>query len=148
MVTLADGIYELEQDLVAAGNPWVVRWMLPEAAYVAMRRPRTGTTFTLAQLQNNPARFQPAYARRLESGDVLVVNSYQGRRFNSTDPEGFKGEVIVVDGRFVGAALPITEPGFNFNRPNLGFNSLSVLFELPPVQGIRGIVNPIFAERQ
>lgn len=148
MVTLADGIYELEQDLVAAGNPWVVRWMLPEAAYVAMRRPRTGTTFTLAQLQNNPARFQPAYARRLESGDVLVVNSYQGRRFNSTDPEGFKGEVIVVDGRFVSAALPITEPGFNFNRPNLGFNSLSVLFELPPVQGIRGIVNPIFAERQ
>jgi hypothetical protein len=51
----------------------------------------------------------------------------------------------VVDGPISGTG---ETPGFDFNRPNLGFNRLSVQYELPPVQGIRGLVRPVSAVRQ
>jgi hypothetical protein len=65
-----------------------------------------------------------------------------GRRWDTTE---FFGEVSLIDGRAGGAG---NTPGYDVTRPNLGFNSLSVVYELPPVQGIRGITRPVYAERQ
>ena len=147
MVTEATGVYELirPDPLVDA---WAVNWMLPAEAYTSMRRPRAAAPFTVAQLGDNPLKFRPQYARRLDSGEVLVVNSYLGRLFDTPafplpDREFF-GEIVLLDGRIGGSGLT---PGYDITRPNLGFNSLSVLYELPPVQGIRGIVRPVYAER-
>ncbi len=142
MVCDSTGVYEIVQPTVGSTESWTVQWMLPMEAFVGMRRPRGSGPFSLGQMGNNPQRFQPMYARRFESGDVLVVNGYFGAYFGGAP---FSGEVLVVDGGFGGSGLM---PGYDLSRPNLGFNMLSVQYELPPVQGIRGIFNPTFAERQ
>ena len=142
MVTEASGVYELIQQNLANPDVWDVNWMLPSEAYIGMRRPRIAGPFTLAQIADNPQRFQPAYARRLDSGEVLIVNSYLGKLRDQRD---FFGEIALFDGRIGGAG---NSPGFDVLRPNLGFNSLSIIYELPPVQGIRGITKPVYAERQ
>ncbi len=147
MVTVSSGVYEIVKDDTDPGNPvWRVRWMLPREAYVAMRRPRTAGPFTALDLAGNPAQFRPTYARRLESGDVLLVNNYFGTMFRSTAE--FNGEVVLIDGSFANGGTGALDPGFGVGRPNLGFTALSVKFELPPVTGTRGLVSPVFAERQ
>lgn len=150
MVTTQDGIYELYEELVAGEPVWRVRWMLPREAYVGMRRPQGTGPFPVSQLSGNPADFRPMYARRLDSDDVLIVNGYGGTYIGGTAANPFNGEVALIDGRFLNVAgfTQFNEPGYGLARRNLGFNSLSVTFELPPVQGIRGIVRPVFAERQ
>jgi hypothetical protein len=143
MVTEATGVYELVQpDPVGTPDQWAVNWMLPVEAYVGMRRPRTAGPYTVAQIGDNPLRFQPKYARRLDSGEVLIVNGFLGKLWSGND---FSGEVALFDGRIGGSG---NTPGYDVTRPNLGFNSLSIVYELPPVQGIRGIVKPVYAERQ
>jgi len=150
MITEASGVYELAQpNPVAQPNVWAVRWMLPTEAYRGIRRPRDANDkpgavapLTANDLANNAVGFRPAYARRLDSNDVLIVNRYFGETFNRT---AFNGEIFVVDGGFGGTGA---QPGYDLNRYNIGFNSLSVKFELPPVQGIRGIANPQFAETE
>ncbi|MBX3096479.1 MAG: hypothetical protein KF812_06415 [Fimbriimonadaceae bacterium] len=149
MVTEASGVYELVQPNMANPDVWAVRWMLPTEAYTGMRRPRDanekpGAVAPLSanDLANNAIGFRPAYARRLDSGDVLIVSRFFGETFVRNP---FNGEIFVVDGGFGGTGA---QPGFDLNRYNLGFNSLSVKFELPPVQGIRGIANPQFAETE
>jgi hypothetical protein len=141
MVTDATGVYELVEDLARPGT-FVVRWMLPAQAYTFMRRPRSGPPYDANDLRENPRGLRPMYARRLDSGEVLIVNGYTGTRFNGAI---FNGEVILVDGSFGGT---LNDPGYDLNRPNLGFNSLSIKFELPPVQGVRELLGPVFAERQ
>jgi len=148
MVTDATGVYEIFQpDPVGTPDFWRVGWMLPNQAYIGMRRPRDGAEsptpiadISTGQLGNNPQQFRPFYARRLDSGDVLIVNGYAG---STRTGALYNGEVVVVDGN-----VPIAPnmPGYSTGRYNLGFSSLSVKFELPPVQGIRGISNPVFAE--
>lgn len=148
MLTDATGVYEIAQpDPVGTPDNWAVRWMLPNDAFIGMRRPRDGAekpavigNVNTGQLGSNPQQFRPMYARRMDSGDVLIVNGYAG---SSRTGALYNGEVVVVDGTF--ASAPNT-PGFSLARYNLGFSSLSVKFELPPVQGIRGISNPVFAE--
>jgi len=148
MVSTDRGVFELWERPIGAGpaTRWEVRWMLPTKAYVNMRRSSlTATNFTLPQLGSNSVGFRPMHARRLDSGDVLIVNGYTGTtRIGNT----FNGEIILVNGNFNLGNPDIRQPGYDINRMNLGFNSLSILFELPPVQGIRGIVRPVFAERQ
>lgn len=144
MVAMTGGVYEI---IETSPNVWTARWMLNTEAYVGMRRPRNAVNFVGADLDGNARGFQPMYARRLESNDVLIVNGYYGTMVG-TVPIPFEGEVFLVDGSFNVPGAPMAEPGFNFLRPNLGFNSLSVMYELPPVQGIRGIINPVFAERK
>ena len=85
------------------------------------------------------------FARRLDSGEVLVVNGYVGRRWDNSE---FEGEVVLLDGTFANGATQVEDPGYSLARPNIGFNRLSVKFEIPPVQGVRGIVAPVFAHRQ
>lgn len=145
MITDSTGIYELVQDTTQLSKPWVVRWMLPLGAYVGMRHPRGPAPYNLVDLGQNPHGFRPMYASRLDSGEVLVVNGFVGRRFDNTE---FQGEVLLLDGSFADAATLAEDPGYSLLRLNLGFNRLSVKFELPPTQGVRGIVSPVFAQRQ
>ncbi len=143
MITEATGVYELVQpDPVGTPAQWVTNWMLPMEAYVGMRRPRVAGPYNIGQIGDNPLRFQPKYARRLDSGEVLIVNGFLGKLW---DGSAFSGEVALFDGRIGGAG---NAPGYDVTRQNIGFNSLSIIYELPPVQGIRGIVRPVYAERQ
>ncbi|MBS1712860.1 MAG: DUF4159 domain-containing protein [Armatimonadetes bacterium] len=142
MVTDSTGVYELVQD---NSGTWVVRWMMPIEAYTGMRHPRGAGPFTQAQLGDNPRGFRPTYAKRLDSGEVLLVNGYSGTLLSGAT---FQGEVVLVDGTFADGATQTEDPGYALNRRNLGFNRLSVKFELPPVQGARGVVAPVFAARQ
>lgn len=151
MITDSTGVYELiQQDpngaTVADRSRWGVRWMLPVEAYTFMRRntlisPAAG--YAPGDLSNNALGFRPTHAVRLDSGEVLVVNSYVGRTFGPSSQE-FKGEVVLIEGRFGDSIIP----GFNLAAPNLGFNSLSVRYELPPVVGVRELIRPLFAARQ
>jgi hypothetical protein len=146
MLSTDRGVYEVREFSTGPGtSEWRVIWMLPNEAYLFMRRPvGVFASYTPAQLGDNPAGFRAMHARRLDSGAVLVVNGYYGTKRDGSD---FSGEILLVDGSVGNPADPRL-PSYDPNRPNLGFNSLSVQFELPPVQGIRGIVRPVFAERQ
>lgn len=141
MFTDNTGVWEVYQPVEGPDQPWVVRWALPMDAFVGMRRPRGNGPFSVGDLDRNPQRFEPTFARRLESGDVLLVNRYFGRYVGGSP---YFGEVVLIDGRIGGTG---ENPGFDFSRPNLGFNRLSVQYELPPVQGIRGLVRPVSAVR-
>ncbi len=152
MVTDSTGVYELTPKDPAA-NTWACTWMLPvevsgvrstdganvrEPVYASMRR------FLNNQppLNENPLGFRPLYARRLDSGQILVVNGYIGR---TRGGETFNGEIVLIKGENDTSG---TGYGFGWNKLNLGFNTFIVDFELPPVQGVRGIVNPVFADRR
>jgi hypothetical protein len=143
MLSTDRGVFEVVENTTL--NRWELRWMLPIEVYEFMRRPiGSAGPFVIGQLGQNPEGFRPMHARRLESGDVLVVNGYAGTKKNN---EPFAGEVVVIDGS-IGAVADPRQPSYSVTRANLGFNALSILFELPPVQGIRGISRPVFAERQ
>ncbi len=133
-----DGVFEV----MKIGSQWTVRWMLPKRAYRVLRRTVIGNVPTDA----NPRDFMPTYARRLDSGEVVIVNGYVGRTIPPANAE-FQGEVLQVDG-----SLDLTnnnaQPGFSFSKQNLGFNWFSIAFQLPPVTGVRGLVIPVFADRR
>lgn len=101
-------------------------WMINEAAFTALR----------ADIGTNPKFFRPAYARRLDSGDVVIVNGYRGLTRNGQSE--YFGEVALMDGL----------KDFGKAKDNLGFSLSSVLFGLPPLTGIRGLVSPVFADRR
>ena len=140
MVTDADAVYEfsLDANLIGSnadiGGTLTPDWMINEAAFTALR---SATTNGVAY-GGNPALFRPAFARRLDSGDVLVVNGYRGVTRDRVS--AYTGEVTLLDGSPL-ASRP------NFTT-NLGFNLQSVRFELPPLTGIRGLVSPVFADRR
>jgi len=145
MLSTDRGVFELVENTTGPTSYWEVVWMLPVEVYEFMRRPvGVFASYTLGQLGENPQGFRPMHARRLDSGDVLVVNGYFGTK---KDTSNFSGEVLILDGS-IGNVADARIPSFSVNRENFGFNALSVKFELPPVQGIRGIFRPVFAERQ
>ncbi len=146
MIAESTGVYELVQadpSTPAGRNTWVVNWMLPRDAYSVIRRPNKTlpAVFTTGELSSNASSFRPMYARRMDSGDVLLVNGYMG---TTTGGSEFNGEVAVIEGRNGNASIA----GYILGAPNLGFGALSVKYELPPVQGVRGLVRPTFAARQ
>ncbi len=126
LIADGSGVYEAMQ---AAPGVWAVSWMLPREAYLALRRDGSGNPLNV-----NPRDFNPVFARRLDSGDVLIVNGYAGR---TRGDDRFLGEVLQIDG-----------DAYNLTAPNLGFRLSSIMFELPPIQGARGLSNPIFADRR
>lgn len=136
-VMIADnsGVYEA---VLGAPNRWDVRWYLPNDAYKVIRRRFSDNKPTGV----NALELRSMYARRLDSGEVLLVNGYYGR---TRSGGSFTGEVVLLDGGFGGTGK---DPGFDWNRVNLGFNSLSVKFELPPISGARTIISPVFAQRK
>lgn len=131
MAATNDGVYEFTPDSLE-GSTASVRWFLPGEAYATLRH--TGNNAPDAA--TNVVGFRPTYARRLESGEVLIVNAYQGRRGNGSD---VFGEVI----QLAGDTFQLTG-----NVNNLGFNLASLRYELPPIQGARGLVQPLFADRR
>ncbi|MFI5384864.1 MAG: hypothetical protein ACHQ50_01980 [Fimbriimonadales bacterium] len=139
MIADGTGVYEvwLQDPKNDPTTDWIVRWMLPNEAYRGIR-----------QILPNPPSGQNAmdlranYARRLDDGDIIVVNGYYG---NTRGGAGFLGEVIQINGDFD----PILgNEGFDFNKPNLGFDLGMIVFQLPPIQGARGLVIPVFADRR
>ena len=97
-----------------------------------------------APINGNSRDFRPTYARRLDSGEVLLVNGWAGpTRGNSP----YQGEVLHIDGD-VDATETNATSGFGFTKVNLGFYSSSIKAELPPIQGARGLVLPVFADRR
>lgn len=152
MFTDDSGVYEVQD---SGGGNWAVTWMLPRTVpvslgvsapvYSVMRR----TTSSDVPTTDNPLDFRPTYAKRLPSGDVLIVNGYVGRfRKAPTDPaQQFRGEIIGVDGTTTSSPNP-TGFGYDPTQQNLGFSSKSIKFEIPPVTGTRGLVAPTFADRR
>ncbi len=139
MVADASGVYEFPYTISDTGATYTpsVTWMLPNSAYVVMRH--NGTTIS----GTNPVQLRAVYAKRLDSGDVILVNGATAprRRFASAttaEANQFTGEIIQVDGRWDSS---------RWLSQNLGFDSKSIIFEIPPVQGARGLVHPVFANR-
>lgn len=148
MITDNSGVYEL---IESAPGTWTTSWWLPREAFVAMRRNRVSGNDVLTT--KNPTDFQPTFARRLSSGEVLVVNGYVGRHraepwvaqaFGISRGDSYSGEVVVFGGGFA----PGTGTGFSWTNPNLGFNNFYINFELPPIQGVRGLIAPQFVDKQ
>jgi hypothetical protein len=145
MFTDGDGVWEIE----GGGGVWAVRWMLPKDAYTAIRRDGADNVI----FNQNPSDFRAAYAKRLDSGEVLICNGYSGwyQRGLPTDNRArFTGEILMVDGDFDGTG---TAPfGFGFGKLNLGFKTLSIRAQLDNKPGAdrdaRGIILPLFADRQ
>lgn len=136
MFTDSEGVWEIVQNV--ANGPWIVRWCMPTSVYKVMRR--VGTFIS----PSNARGFYPTYARRLDSGEVLITTAYSGRRLDGSE---FNGEVVTVDGD-TDPSNNNAIPGFSFLKNNLGFSSESVRAELPPTQGARGIMIPVFADRR
>jgi hypothetical protein len=133
MFTDNTGVYEI----VKVDTEWKVIWMMTREAYKAMRRDSSNNV-----LLSNPREFRPTFARRLNSGEVLVVNGYVGTTLAGDE---FNGEILQVDGTL---ASNVYTSGFTFSTLNLGFSTTSIKFSLPPVQGARGIILPVFADRK
>jgi hypothetical protein len=150
MITDSRGVHEVLYDpnlaVDGSGNanatyaPEVV-WQLPNEVYRVMRRSGAGNGQPIA---TNPAQLRATYARRVESGEVLVVNGYLGQTRGIQNPDGtfsgrqpFRGEVIQVSG-----ALG------RFNDVNMGFGLRSITFNLELVGDTRGLVLPVFADRR
>ena len=64
------------------------------------------------------------------------MNGYRGLTFSGKST--YSGEVALLDGTLNTGTL----------KQNLGFGLGSVRFELPPLEGIRGLVSPVFADRR
>lgn len=132
MITDANGVYEVAYTPGTIGATIVpsVQWMLPNEVYRVLRR--TGANIPLGT--NMPLRAM--YARRLDSGEILLVNGYYGR---NRDKQEVGGQILQLSG---------TVSSSRFTTTNMGFGTRSVTFELPPIQGARGLVLPVFADRR
>ena len=137
MVSDVDAVYEFtigssvladaKQD--PTGNGTIEpSWMMNEAAFTTLRR---GAPDNL-----NARSFRPVYARRLDSGDVVVVNGFRG--LTKDGKSTYSGEVALLDGNV----------DYSYLKDNLGFSLSSLHFELPPLTGIRGLLSPVFADRR
>lgn len=143
MIADGTGVYEVVANAI---DPTVLdtRWMLPNWAFRAMRR--TGGIPT----GDNPLGFFPTYARRLDSDNVTIVNGFSGKTLYFA--KNYTGEVLQVDGRIdpvTGLQLPnYNSQGFSVNSVNLGFNTRSIKLHFGPIEGSRGLVLPVFADRR
>ncbi len=151
MIADSNGVFELVQN----GTAWQARWALPKEAYVVMRRARVNPGPAILPTTKNPMGFMPMFARRLNSGEVMVVNGYVGQHrvaslpnvaaFGISAGDPFGGEVAILDGSINNDPA---QRGFDWNKDNLGFDSYYVNFELPPVAGTRPLQGPVFAEKR
>ena len=138
MFTDSSGVYEIYQPTVGQDQPWQARWELPREMYRSMRRDSTTNVPTGA----NPRDLTAMFARRLDSGEVIVVNGYMGKTRSQAT---FTGEVVVLNGDF-DPSLDNSQPGFDFGKQNFGFSSLSVRLQLSTLQGVRDLTAPVFAD--
>jgi hypothetical protein len=128
----ANGVYEFTVPTSTADTV-AANWYLPVDAYRGIR-PIFGRNSAQRTEDRNPEGFRPTFARRMANGDMLIVNGYVGRRRNG---ESFFGEVIQINGS-----------SFDVAAENLGFRISSINYELGPIQGSRGMIQPVFADRR
>ncbi len=143
MFTDSTGVYEI----VKSGSDWVVTWMLTNDAYKAMRglnAPFGGAVPMGSPDNTNPLDLRATYARRLPSNEVLIVNGYSG---SIRSGGGFSGEILQVNGDVDGSENNAV-PGFGFTKTNFGFGTNSIRFKLGPIEGARGLLIPVFADRR
>lgn len=67
------------------------------------------------------------------------------RLVESAQATRLAGELVVLEGAI--DPNPANR-GFDWNKPNLGFDSYYVNFELPPIAGTRSLEGPVFAEKR
>ena len=137
MFTDSSGVYEIYQPTVGVGQPWQCRWALPTEMYRAMRRDSSNIA-----TGENPRGFVPMFARRLDSGEVIIANTYLGKTRGQTP---FTGEVLLLNGDF-DPGQNNALPGFDFGKQNFGFDSLSIRLSLSQLTDIRSITAPVFAD--
>lgn len=144
MFTDSTGVYEVIQPV--PGGDWEVRWMMPNETYRVLRTRLPVGPLADVFSNSNPRALRANYARRLDSGEVLIVNGYVGTKRNYLGPleADFSGEVIQVDGD----VFNVDGTGFAFNAPNLGFYFGSVRFELNLLTETRKLYQPVFADRR
>ena len=145
MVTDLDAVYEFYIDSATlagtgASPALAPDWLLDEAAFTALRSNYNSNTMQYS-VAGNPLSFRPSYARRLDSGEIILVNGYQGlmRDLSTT----YTGEVMLLDGRDV-----FTTATSDLTTRNLGFTFDNVRLALSSLTGIRGLLAPVFADRR
>ena len=136
MVCDGTGVYELMYDpATPTATTLGVNWMMPNEVYRNIQQGTNGS----GQAYPTPSNAQDLralFARRLDSGEVLIVNGYYGLLQDGVTP--FTGEVMQVNG--------ITD----FTKANLGFNSGSITLDLRTAgsTAFRGLLMPVFADRR
>ncbi len=143
MICDATGVYEAYYQPVVGSPPapgpppsLPIDWMITNEAFCAIFQ--QGPAANPGITGQNAQGLKALFARRLDSGDVLIVNGYYG---STVGGGAFTGEVIQVDG---------TVNNWVGNPLNLGFGSTSVSLDLRNAGsgGIRGLVMPVFADRR
>jgi len=137
MVADGSGVYEAIYDPTSGSGGLSVDWMMPNEVFRAMKQTTVGGVTVPAA--SNASDLRALYARRLDSGEILIVNGYTGTTFGGAV---FGGEVMQVDG---------TANSSRWALNNLGFGNTSISLDLSgmsPATGTRGILMPVFADRR
>jgi len=138
MIADGTGVYEaLYSASQGQTQTLTVDWMMPNEVFRVIQQTGSPAGPTVQNSQD----LRALYARRLDSGEVLIVNGYVG---NLRSGAPFAGEVMQVNGvsNYVGST--------NFLQSNLGFNTQSITLDLRTAgsSGFRGLVMPVFADRR
>jgi len=137
MVADGTGVYEVQYDPTLGSTQTLgVDWMMPNEVYRNIFT--TVTRGGSVPASTNALDLRAVFARRLDSGEVLIVNGYYGATVGNSP---FSGEVMQLDG---------TINSNNFLLDNLGFTSKSVTLDLRTAgsTAFRGLVLPVFADRR
>ena len=137
MVADGTGVYEVTYE-PSLGNTQSlsVDWMMPNEVFRNIQQATAnGQNYPTAV---NAQDLRALFARRLDSGEVLIVNGYYGSTLGGAT---FTGEVMQVNGAVNSA---------NFALANLGFTSQSITLDLRTAgsTGFRGLLMPVFADRR
>jgi hypothetical protein len=136
MVCDATGVYEGLYDPTAPTTTTLgVDWMMPNEVFRNIQQGTNGSNQAYPT-SNNAQDLRALFARRLDSGEVLIVNGYYGLLQDGVTP--FTGEVMQVSGTT------------SFTQANLGFNSGSITLDLRTAgsTAFRGLLMPVFADRR
>ena len=137
MVSDGTGVYEVLYDYTGGATQTLsVDWMMPNEVYRnLLQGVNNGLNYPLGTNAND---LRALYARRLDSGEVLIVNGYYGKTLGGAP---FTGEVMQVNG---------TVNTASFALPNLGFSSQSITLDLRTAgsTAFRGLLLPVFADRR
>jgi hypothetical protein len=151
MIALGDGVYEVTYNPAAVSSTPTntpgflpVSWYITNEAYRTMRR--ANELASPVTTGDNPLDLRAMYAKRLDNGDVLIVNGYIGK---TTGGNAFSGEVVELNGGTGGASGSSSYGyGYNMTATNLGFGRGAIRFTLNTSKSIRGLVLPTFADRR
>ncbi len=140
MVCDSSGVFEGTYNIGATATATLSgSWMVTNEAYRVVRHRFLGAP----SLDN--VELRPTFAKRLDNGDVLITNGFSGQNRGNKDTTTntffgrapFRGEVVEISG-----------DAYNPLATNLGFDASSIVFQLPPIQGARGLISPVFADRR